>query len=653
MSGVFLHVVNMSISASFVAAAVLLLRLLLKKAPKWITVLLWGIVAVRLVCPITFQSALSLIPSAETISPGVIEGETPHITSGFSTFNSLLNPIIDDAFSAEPAASANPLQTWIPIFTVVWIVGIAALLVSAAISYLRVRRKIGTAVLLRDNIYQSENVSSPFVLGLVRPKIYLPFSLNEEESASVIAHEQTHIRRRDHLWKPLGFLLLSVYWFNPIMWISYVILCRDIELACDEKVVGELTPAERADYSQALLSCSVKRRMISACPLAFGEVSVKSRVRSVLNYKKPAFWVILIAIIASIAAAVCLLTNPVKTSDPDDRMQSLREKFPMYFDQAQGMGLEIIIWEGEDHSYLCGLVPGMNMDSWHDDVEKVKSNPATIAEMRDILASYYPDITKKDITVTSPEVSTRFSGMAIDGKYLDSMSELFWTLITQIPAYSPVIDTAEFDIDGDGRNEECSICYGPTTGIFTFAIYAKDNGVVEYYNMFSAPVLDLSFESAEDGNTYLIGKDRDTVNRMELKVTDGNIEILTDVRNVTYWGDQGVDAISSTTPIIKSVYKATPGDEVSEKIDREEYVVTQSHYQTDNGMWVVGDNTYAYRLEITGRMPNAEKNTTYIVLSNSENITFDQAMRASGLSSNTNDYFRSELAVLVGYRIFS
>lgn len=402
MSGVFLHVVNMSISASFVAAAVLLLRLLLKKAPKWITVLLWGIVAVRLVCPITFQSALSLIPSAETISPGVIEGETPHITSGFSTFNSLLNPIIDDAFSAEPAASANPLQTWIPIFTVVWIVGIAALLVSAAISYLRVRRKIGTAVLLCDNIYQSENVSSPFVLGLVRPKIYLPFSLNDEESASVIAHEQAHIRRRDHLWKPLGFLLLSVYWFNPIMWISYVLLCRDIELACDEKVVGALTPAERADYSQALLSCSVKRRMISACPLAFGEVSVKSRVRSVLNYKKPAFWVILIAIIASIAAAVCLLTNPVKTSDPDDRMQSLREKFPMYFDQAQGMGLEIIIWEGEDHSYLCGLVPNTNIDSWHDDVEKVKSNPATIAEMRDILASYYPDITKKILQLRLP-----------------------------------------------------------------------------------------------------------------------------------------------------------------------------------------------------------------------------------------------------------
>ena len=142
--------------------------------------------------------------------------------------------------------------------------------------------------------------------------------------------------------------------------------------------------------------------MISACPLAFGEVSVKSRVRSVLNYKKPAFWVILIAIIASIAAAVCLLTNPVKTSDPDDRMQSLREKFPMYFDQAQGMGLEIIIWEGEDHSYLCGLVPNTNIDSWHDDVEKVKSNPATIAEMRDILASYYPDITKKILQLRLP-----------------------------------------------------------------------------------------------------------------------------------------------------------------------------------------------------------------------------------------------------------
>ncbi len=315
MSAFFLQVVNMSISASWIVLAVLLLRLLLKKAPKWITVLLWAIVAVRLICPFSIESAMSLIPSAQTISPDILLEQTPEIDTGFPIVNNVVNPIIDESLSPEPGASVNPLQIWIPILSLVWVLGIVGMLLYTVVSYIRVKRKIGTAVLFGDNIFQSENVVSPFVLGIIRPKIYLPFNMNERDTEHVIAHEQAHISRKDHLWKPLGFLILTLHWFNPLMWLGYVLLCRDIELACDEKVVKNLENEQKADYSQALLTCSVNRRIIAACPLAFGEVGVKDRVKSVLNYKKPAFWIILIAVVASVVAAVCFLTNPISSNE--------------------------------------------------------------------------------------------------------------------------------------------------------------------------------------------------------------------------------------------------------------------------------------------------------------------------------------------------
>ena len=310
MSQIFLGIINMSISASYIVLAVLLLRLFLKKAPKWITVVLWGIVAVRLVCPFSIESVLSLIPSAEPVSPNIMTEQTPTINTGIPFINNTINPIIGESFTPTPGDSVNPLQIWIPVLTAVWIVGIAALLIYAIVSYAKVKRKIGTAVLLRDNVYQSENVVSPFVLGIIKPKIYLPFNMNDKDREHVVAHETAHIRRKDYLWKPLGFLLLMLHWFNPLMWLGYVLLCRDIELACDEKVIKSLDRDARADYSQALLTCSVNRRMIAACPIAFGEVGVKERVKSVLSYRKPAFWIIVAAVIACVAVAVCFLTNP-------------------------------------------------------------------------------------------------------------------------------------------------------------------------------------------------------------------------------------------------------------------------------------------------------------------------------------------------------
>ena len=311
MSDLFLKIINMSISASWLVLAVLLLRIVLKKAPKWVNVLLWGIVAVRLVFPFSIESALSLIPSAETISPGIMMDTVPSVQTGVPAINSVINPVIGSSLAPAPGASANPLQIWIPILSIAWVVGVVALLLYTAVSYWRLRQKVSEAVILRDNIFQSENVVSPFVLGIIKPKVYLPYHMDGQDLSHVVAHEQAHIRRRDHWWKPLGFLLLTIHWFNPLMWLAYVLLCRDIELACDEKVIKELGNEQRADYTQALVACSVNRRMIAACPLAFGEVGVKERVKSVMNYKKPAFWIIVLAVIACVVVAVCFLTNPV------------------------------------------------------------------------------------------------------------------------------------------------------------------------------------------------------------------------------------------------------------------------------------------------------------------------------------------------------
>ncbi len=314
MNELFLKIINMSISASWLILAVLILRLVLKKAPKWVNVLLWGIVAVRLICPFSFESALSLIPSAETFPEKIISGPSFDIQTGISPVDNRINDYLGDRYFEGVTVPANNGNNIMTILTIVWTIGILLLVAYTVISYWRLRRKVDTAVRYKDNIFQSENVSSPFVLGIIKPRIYLPFSMDEQNLEHVVAHEQAHIHRKDHWWKPLGFLLLTIHWFNPLVWLAYVLLCRDIELACDEKVIKELGNEQRADYTQALVACSVNRRMIAACPLAFGEVGVKERVKSVMNYKKPAFWIIILAVIACVVVVVCFLTNPKQDS---------------------------------------------------------------------------------------------------------------------------------------------------------------------------------------------------------------------------------------------------------------------------------------------------------------------------------------------------
>ena len=823
MSEFFLTIINMSISASWIVLAVLLLRLLLKKAPKWITVLLWGIVAVRLICPFTIESVMSLIPSAETISPEIMMDATPEINSGIPVFNNFVNPVISESFAPDPVTSANPLQILIPVLSIVWLVGIAGMLLYTAISYFRVKRKIGTAVLLRDNVFQSENVVSPFVLGIVNPKIYLPFNMNEQDMSHVIAHEQAHIRRKDHWWKPFGFLLLTIHWFNPLMWLGYVLLCRDIELACDEKVVKELNAEQKADYSQALLTCSVNRRMIAACPLAFGEVGVKNRVKSVLNYKKPAFWIIAIAIVASIVVAVCFLTNPstntlenieflnfeerkqntvfVLVSDGEtytpvgsvnqdllnelcsikiskneislnrgeDRdkthtlvlqtakdaeltiysyveglhihfnstftsvwvnnsvkptlsyrvinpqkakqiyedianfagaekltwtyqpmlsftghsfrrllfdfdythvdasctggelcsldvdgqpygtkmrfenenavywtpkeavieripqksevtleiyndetqvhkctvvfecvsrdtasavfeiylkvpdglqmvstdtaiklveqrsisnvggvdtpvnmvvtvdMDQLKSKFPNYFGLTTSKGLEVYIWQMAEGSYSCGLLPGKNLNYTQEELWNLHKSSASLDEMRAIIADYMVNgnVSKSDIVIRAIGMPHSSYAYTIDDEYRRKLNELFWSEIPIVEntKYSPIIDTATFDIDGDGKNEQCSLSYGPTSGLFTFILSVSENGKLEYYNIYNGLAGEMSFETTTAGTKlHLVPQGESEPIDYSFSVKDGNIVLTANGENVAYWGEQGVNS---------------------------------------------------------------------------------------------------------------
>lgn len=310
MDDVFLKLVNLSISASWLILAVLVLRVVLKKAPKWVMPLLWGVVALRLVCLFSIESALSLIPSAETIPSEIVTETREPVLYEQATLDIVTNPTLPSAAEVPVGVSRQQAQVDFNIYSVLWLAGMAALLVHALVSAGKLKRKLATAILLRDNIYESEFVDSPFVFGVVKPNIYLPMHMDEGTAAYVIAHEHAHLARRDHWWKVLGYLVLALHWFNPLVWLAYILFCRDIELACDEKVVKGLDGAARADYSQALLSCAAPKRAVAACPLAFGEGNIKTRVKSALHYKKPAFWVAAAAVLAVVIVAVCFLTNP-------------------------------------------------------------------------------------------------------------------------------------------------------------------------------------------------------------------------------------------------------------------------------------------------------------------------------------------------------
>ena len=368
----FSNILNISITASWLILVVIGLRLVLKKAPKWVNVALWGIVALRLLMPFSIESSLSLVPSVETVSDQLLQAE-PEYSHGEAHLDIITNPNYGSFVTMDLDDSMDSVQWSMVKMSLVWYAGIAAMSIYTLMSFIILRRKLRTAVIFRDNLFQCETVSSPFVLGILKPKIYLPYGMDDQGLSHVIAHEQAHIRRKDHWWKPLGFLLLTIHWFNPLMWIAYILLCRDIELACDEKVIEELGNEQRADYTQALVACAVNRRMIAACPLAFGEVGVKERVKSVMNYKKPAFWIIVTALVVCVVVAICFLTDPAGTSltkwtidevDMSDALEDIRSMTVRYY------GDSIICSEGDRNRFIATM-------------DKIKVGRNSISQSRD------------------------------------------------------------------------------------------------------------------------------------------------------------------------------------------------------------------------------------------------------------------------------
>ncbi len=655
MSEFFLPVLNMSISASWLILAVLLVRLLIKRAPKWISVLLWGMVGLRLLLPFSIESEASLIPSAQTITPQILTSEAPRLYTGFASFNNAVNPIVEDAFTPTVGASVNPLQIWISVASIVWSIGILTMFVYSEVSCLRVRRKIGTAVLLRKNIFQSENVDSAFVFGIIKPKIYLPFDMNEQEMTYVIAHEQAHIRRRDHWIKPLGFSIASFYWFNPLLWLGYVLLCRDIELACDEKVIKKLGTSERADYSQALLNFCVGRRALTSCPLAFGEVGVKERVKSVLRYRKPAFWLIGLAVIASAVLALCFLTDP--TSGRLGRIES-RSLDPLSEETSA-------IWTSDGQEYFS--VTTIDRDLLRE-LFDLKISGEEISKSRD----EYRDRSNTLV------LQTGLDAQATANSYLTGLYIHFSSDFTSVWVNDGVKPTLSYQVSQPQKAREVyeSIA-SAVAGEAVIQIPGLTNlGDIQslkeefpmYFDLGTFKGLEIYvWQMAE--NSYscgvLPGRNRNYTPQ-EIWSLHQNAATLEQMQAIiaSYMAsgeltENDVTIIPVTMPhssyayVIDDAYCQALRELFWSGMKSESEVVEtvegnfRTYFRMSDGTWKFGDHTYRYRLEITGRMPNAVADTTYVYLSNLESISFQRAMWASGISSSMNDYFAQEEAVLV------
>ena len=379
METLFIKLLRMSISASWVVLAVLLLRLVMRKVPKAIHCLLWAMVALRLLLPVTIQSELSMVPEPPEVYEEVVSPPIS-IPEGNYVFDqqSFVYEVDKDWQIQNPSQSIviePPSQKMnvIGIASIIWAVGMVGMLLYAFISFWRLRRKVSASILTQKQVYICDYIDTPFILGIFSPKIYLPSHMEPEAAAHVLAHEQAHLKRRDHWWKPLGYLLLAVYWFNPVLWLAYILLCRDIELACDEKVIREMDDSQKKAYSEALLNCSVPRRMIAACPLAFGEVGVKERVKSVLNYKKPGFWIVAIAVVMCVIAAVCFLTDPKEKEQTEPEL-------------GQKVTLDIQNLTAENVDYLVVYMPWnstkissyQHIDAILDFLKNIKLYPASI-----------------------------------------------------------------------------------------------------------------------------------------------------------------------------------------------------------------------------------------------------------------------------------
>ena len=667
MQELFFILLRLSLTGSLLAIAVMLLRLAFRKAPKWLFCLLWGLVALRLICPFTIKAPVSLVP--EEVASGdlitalgdtyvgktrtiyLYEGDGPPEGPPLASF-------VTDEDLVLPAKTVK--ETVYPLLPWIWLCGAVLMVLYTGLSYFLLWKRMAEATRLQGNIWQCEKADSPFVLGVIRPRIYLPYSVPDADLFHVIAHERAHIRRKDHWWKPLAFLLLSIHWFNPVLWLAYILLCRDIEAACDEKVIRNMEKSQLQAYSKALLNCSVRRRSIAACPLAFGEVGVKTRIKSVMHYKKPAFWVVIATTIVCAAVATCFLTNPGA---------SVNEKLSIFIDcqiaehhqtmetrgrascvnwkvlgmQRRGRKTTVYMWvlyeeysqmgDGlllETGSHIPTVITAKKEDGNYRLVEYWEPSDGAYLE---------PDINEKfpwylrHKALNSQRYIKRQHGenLAMAQDYFkDEPRPQIRNLWIQdyVPGADGIIgnvDTekytrvsADFAIGADRRG--MAVFKDPHKAFQTLTVlYAE--GIAAIQSQYDLPPL-----TADDYEMYKVyGWQTDTGSakaKEQAAFVTGFLDIYENsfIEEAPETGAQVVDVIRTKL---------------------------QTYYKLSDGTWRAEGRNYKYRLVITGRLHNAVADSTYVYLSNIENITFEQAWKAGGLSSDLNDYFKPEDALLV------
>lgn len=601
MEAVLVKLLNMSIQASLLITVVAVLRLTLKKSPKWLHCLLWVMVAVRLICPFSIESNVSLAPADEIVKidnfivePNIVTGENVNAVTRNEA------ALMKDVISRNPAG--NDLTGMI---SLIWILGIILMLSYALISSMRVYNRIRPSIKIRDNIYMCDNINSPFIFGIIRPRIYIPSIISGEQMDSVIGHEEAHIKRYDHMWKPLGYVLLAVYWFNPFCWLAYILLCRDIELACDEKVIKNMDIEQKKVYSRVLLSFSERGKYISVCPLAFGEIGVNERIKSVLNYKKPAFWVIVASVIAIIATSVLFLTSPKKESGENNNqpLQTGREETVDVSDEQKKAEeaekeLHQLQEQEEKRSKEINVnVPDIDLSAntgadgstiYYADKDKFifggsyglfvydmnKKHIMRSVDLKPIGCNYTQGDSYCEINVTK-------DGSKVLLHPYDRKDEMYVYNVTD----NTMILT-EYNIDG-------------------YDLYEKEKSENDEWDMHSA--------SYEDG---------------------GETKIINLINDTTL-GQLGY----SDNPAM-SYYQPIFFYEVEENMGVE--------YEEKDGKYIVeGDMVFEYKKVLTGRSPNAECDTKFLVLTNNKDISFED-LNKSILSNNSDDWLDDTVIIGMG-----
>lgn len=536
MTDIFIKLLNMSIVAGWLVIAVLLLRLALRKAPRWIFCVLWAFVALRLLIPFSVQSKTSAVPSVETVPPEIVYTDTPYIHSGLDTFNSVFNPIISDVLSPpetdsviETEPKETPAKKLIDIGATVWLCGTAGMSVYGLASYALLKRRVREAVKQDKRIFICDNVSSPFILGAFCPRIYLPSYVSEADAEMVIAHEQAHIKRKDHLWKPFGFLLLTVYWFNPLLWVAYVMFCKDIESACDEKVIKKYGLQIKKQYSEALLNCSVSGKWVTACPVAFGETSVKSRIKGVLNYKKPAFWIIIIAVLACIATSLFFLTDPLSKETSGDILPKLEyEAYTYTLDSESPYPREVatVYLEKSGNHFTYGYETYILQEycpygTYRKDggklyLETADGKNTYVFNIKNKSIEYVAELSSQlPMTKINPEHKLEF---AADNTVFVKETKI---VIGEYAHVSYLVFQSAFkDVDGDRQKELCVISDGPTSGISStlLAIYDGCDHTISEMITFET----VRFVTGTDGSVQLVFGS-ETNARYDFRITDEGI----------------------------------------------------------------------------------------------------------------------------------